>query len=151
MIVYRITLEKWSTSLQASGFPARWNSKGNFVIYTSASKALACLENIVHRSGEGLNKLFKVMKIEIPENLPVEKVDESGLPDAWQEFTNLPFTQEIGDAWISQKSSVVLEVPSVIIPGEFNYIINQNHQNFKDIKLLQVDDFIFDSRLNPVK
>ena len=151
MIVYRITLEKWADKLKASGYPARWNSKGNFVIYTAASRALACLENVVHRSGEGLNSLFKVVEIKIPDELEIEKVNVSTLTENWQDFTNFPYTQEIGDTWISRKSSTVLEVPSVIIPGEFNYIINQNHPGFNKIKLLSVEDFIFDPRLHKSK
>ena len=151
MIVYRIALEKWSYELHASGYAARWNSKGSFVIYTSVSRALACLENVVHRSGEGLNKLFKIMKIEIPDSLEIEKVDSSTLLKDWQSFMNFPYTQEIGDVWINRKSSVVLEVPSVIIPGEFNFIINQNHPDFSKVTLLSTEEFIFDPRLNQAK
>jgi len=151
MIVYRITLEKWADKLQASGYPARWNSKGNFVIYTAASRALACLENVVHRSGEGLNKLFKVMKIEIPDELDIEKVNVSTITENWQDYSNFPYTQEIGDTWVNRKSSLVLEVPSVIIPGEFNYLLNQNHFGFNKINLLSTEDFFFDPRLQKSK
>ena len=55
MEVFRITSTKWSTKLQASRYPAQWNSKGKFIIYASSSRALVSLENIVHRSSEGLN------------------------------------------------------------------------------------------------
>ncbi len=151
MIVYRIALEKWSQKIVASGFAARWNSKGYFVIYTSSSRALACLENVVHRSGEGLNKLFKIMKIKIPDNLEIEEVTLPALKKSWQNFTNFPYTQEIGDTWISRKSSLVLQVPSVIIPDEHNFIINQGHPDFSKVKLLSVEDFIFDPRLNQAK
>jgi RES domain-containing protein len=54
MEVYRISLARWTTALTASGNAARWNSKGKFVIYTASSAALACLENVVYRSGEGM-------------------------------------------------------------------------------------------------
>jgi RES domain-containing protein len=151
MIVYRITLEKWADKLHASGYPARWNSRGSFVIYTSGSRALACLENVVHRSGEGLNKLFKVMKVEIPDTLEIEKVNPSGLQKNWQDFTSFPYTQEIGDNWINRKSTIVLEVPSAIIPGESNFLINQNHADFSKVILQSTEDFIFDPRLNQAK
>ena len=74
MLVYRITTKELSTFLAASGNSARWNTKGNNVIYTSSSRALACLENIVHRSGEGLNKIFKVVIIEIPAFVQIKKI-----------------------------------------------------------------------------
>jgi RES domain-containing protein len=151
MIVYRITLEKWAQGLNASGYPARWNSKGNFVVYTLSSRALACLENVVHRSGEGLNRLFKIKEIEIPDNLEMETITASKLPENWQEFVNFPVTQEIGNNWISKRLSPVLCVPSVIIPGESIFLINQNHPDFSKITLRSVTDFIFDARLTQSK
>ena len=60
MLVYRIVLEKYA-SLYASGVEGRWNSSGAKVLYTASSRALACLENVVHRSGEGLNDLFRTL------------------------------------------------------------------------------------------
>ena len=71
MIVYRIST---LTKPIASGKPARWNSKGNYVIYTSSSRSLTCLENVVHRSGEGLNNLFNVIVIEIPGKIKITKI-----------------------------------------------------------------------------
>ena len=67
MRVYRITLARFSTNLYASGFVARWNSEGTFVIYTAGSRSLACLENLVHRSGEGLDAGFRVPSAIIPQ------------------------------------------------------------------------------------
>lgn len=147
MLVYRITLDKYSKKLVASGIAARWNSKGNYVIYTAASQALACLENIVHRSGEGLNKLFKVLIIEIADELQIEKVMLSKLRMNWTYYSNFPYTQSIGDAWIEKQTSPVLQVPSAIIPNESNFLFNQHHQDFKKIRIKKVEDFIFDPRL----
>ena len=71
MHVFRIST---FSKLIASGNPARWNSKGNYVIYTSTNRALACLENIVHRSGEGLENKFKILTIEIPDIIKKIKI-----------------------------------------------------------------------------
>ena len=86
MQVYRITLAKWSTELVASGNPARWNSKGKFVIYTAATRALACLENVVHRSGEGLDSGFNVMVISIPPKIIIKEIALTELPDDWHNY-----------------------------------------------------------------
>ncbi len=151
MIVYRITLEKWADKLQASSYPARWNSKGVFVIYSSSSRSLACLEIVVHRGGEGLHNLFKVMTIEIPDDIESEKINLSSLRKNWQDFTNFPYTQSLGDTWAGRNSSAVLQVPSVIIPGEFNFVLNPGHPDFNKIKLISIEDFIFDPRLSQSK
>lgn len=147
MEVFRITTAKWSNSLTGSGFPARWNSRGKFMVYTSSSRALASLENVVHRSGEGLNSLFKVMIIEIPSIIKIDNIDINTLPKNWFDFKNYSDCQLIGDKWIDSYSSAVLRVPSAIIKREFNYLLNPNHTLFKKIKIATTEDFEFDPRL----
>jgi RES domain-containing protein len=146
MRVYRITLAKFSTSLYASGFGARWNSKGTFVIYTAGSRSLACLENLVHRSGEGLDAGFRVMTIDIPDDLIIDRVIMNDLPANWRKFSQQASTRAIGDAWVKKGKAAVLEVPSAIIPQEFNYILNPNHRDFKKIALISSEEFSFDRR-----
>jgi RES domain-containing protein len=147
MLVYRITTKELSASLNASGNPARWNSKDNYVIYTSSSRALACLENIVHRSGEGLNKIFKVVIIEIPGAVKIKKLQINKLKPLWFEFKNYRISQAIGDLWLTKLQSCVLQVPSAIIREESNYLINPAHPEFSSIKILKVEDFEIDVRL----
>lgn len=147
MEVYRITHINWAGKLKASGRAARWNSDGKFVIYTASSRALACLENVVHRSGEGLNSLFKIVTIDIPEDVSVEKVSLEDLSQNWFEFNNYPECQKVGNLWLGKAFSCVLEVPSAVIPDEKNYILNTNHQEFEKVSIKNVDDFKFDPRL----
>jgi RES domain-containing protein len=145
--VYRISLARWAGSLTASGNAARWNSKGKFVIYTASSQALACLENVVHRSGEGLNALFKVMIIQVPDELRVEAIDNDDLPGNWFGFAAYPQCQQLGDAWLEKGTSAVLKVPSAVVPLEYNYLLNPAHPDFVRIKLQAVADFVFDPRI----
>ena len=77
MEVYRICLAEYAKGLFASGARGRWNVKGSFVIYTAGSRALACLENVVHRSGEGLQSIFKVLVIHVPDD---------AVPGVFEEF-----------------------------------------------------------------
>ncbi len=146
MTVYRITTEQWSKSLTASGYSARWNAKGNFVIYTAESRSLACLENLVHRSGEGSNALYKLMVIEIPDSLSMETIDLASLKKDWYSIDNYVYCQGLGRKWLNDLNSVILKVPSVIIKKEFNYLINPNHPDFKKIKLAGNEEFYFDNR-----
>ncbi len=146
MIVFRITLAQYSNSLIASGKSARWNSNGTFVIYASSSRALACLENLVHRSGEGLNHLFKTLIIEIPDHLMKEECPLHTLPNNWSSFKGQLHTKFIGDGWVKSNRAPVLKVPSAIIKEEFNYLINPAHIDFGKIKILAVEDFLFDNR-----
>lgn len=147
MKVYRITLAKYSNSLVASGREARWNSKGIFVIYAAASRSLACLENLVHRGGEGLDIKFMTMVIEIPQAVKMLSVYPASLTDDWRSYSSQKQTRAIGDAWVKAGETAVLKVPSAIVPDEYNFLINPNHGDFKKIELADVQPFDFDRRL----
>ncbi|MBS1495715.1 MAG: RES family NAD+ phosphorylase [Bacteroidetes bacterium] len=147
MFVYRIALEKYTHQLLSPGTEARWNSKGNFVIYTAASRALACLENIVHRDSEGLKALFKVMIIDIPDSVSIQEINVKNLPVDFPNTSTLHITRQMGNNWLYAQKTAVLKVPSAIIKGESNYLLNPAHSQFKKIKIKALEDFEFDNRL----
>ena len=147
MKVFRITLARYSNSLVASGREARWNSKGTFVIYAAASRSLACLENLVHRGGEGLDIKFMVMVIEIPETVKLLSVYPASLTGDWRSYSSQKQTRAIGDAWVKAGETAVLKIPSAIVPDEHNFLMNPNHADFKKIELADVQPFDFDRRL----
>jgi RES domain-containing protein len=147
MQVFRITLKKWSAELRGSGFPGRWNSEGKYVVYTSGSRALASLENIVHRSGEGLSSVFRVMIIDIPDELEITEINMEDLKQNWFAFDHYNYCQRIGDQWFDACDTPILKVPSAIIKQEHNFLLNQSHPDFKKIKIQGVEEFDFDPRL----
>ena len=146
MTVYRITQIQFSSSLTASGLAARWNFGGSFVIYTAESRSLACLENLVQRSGEGRNDLFKIMVIEIPDNLLAEKIELASLKKNWNSIENYTYCQSLGNKWLNDYNSCILQLPSVVMKQEHNYLINPQHPDFAKIKLSGKEDFDFDNR-----
>lgn len=147
MLMYRIAKAQYADRLVASGGAARWNSRGRFVIYTAATRALACLENVVHRSGEGLQETFRVMVIGVPDDLPVEAIALDTLPVDWSLFESYGYCQQRGDDWLQRGTSAVLRVPSAIVDQEFNYLINPAHPGFSRITLVKTEPFFFDSRI----
>ena len=147
MIVYRIVVHEFAGSLKASGRPARWNSAGHNMIYSAGSVSLACLENVVHRSGEGLAGLFKILVIEIPDDLTGQEIRLSDLPENWADFTSAHITRLIGDNWLKGMTTAVMRVPSVIIPQESNFLINPAHHDFSKIHIVEAQDFNFDKRI----
>lgn len=147
MLVFRITTKRWAGFLTASGYPARWNSKGTRIIYTASTRALACLENLVHRSGEGLNQQFRITEIHIPDHLSIEQVDHKDLPDGWHQMESYHYCQNIGDKWVKDTESLLLEVPSSIIRDESNILINPYHPEFSTIEVKIITPFSFDERL----
>ncbi len=147
MLVFRITLEKYASSLVASGNPARWNSKDVRMIYTASTRALACLENVVHRNAIGLQQNFRILTVEIPDDIKITEIEKASLATNWHLFENISKTQTIGNEWIKKGETAVLRVPSAIIPNEFNYLFNPMHENFKRIKLVNTEVFEFDPRI----
>ncbi|HVZ55452.1 MAG TPA: RES family NAD+ phosphorylase [Chitinophagaceae bacterium] len=147
MIAYRITLAKWAGRLTASGFAARWNSNGHFMLYSAGTRALACLENLVHRRSIGSNDLFRVTLINIPDDIRINKIDKEELPANWQEYLHYTSCQIIGDKWLKENETCILQVPSAIIPEEYNLLINTQHRDFSRIAVHSIEPFVFDERL----
>ncbi len=147
MLIYRIALEKYAHHLKASGRAARWNPNDVEIIYTASSISLACLENVVHRNHLGLNQLFNVMTIEVPDHMEHDLIHLSDLPDDWKTFEKMPFTQAIGERWMKGNGTALLSVPSSIIDKETNWLINPKHPDFKQVKLMESVPFVFDSRI----
>lgn len=149
MEVFRITHSKWADKLVASGYQGRWNSNGFYVIYSAENCSLACLENLVHRNGFGLNGDFSLITISIPDSIKKNEIDIKNLPIGWNgndEKSQL-LCQKVGDDWLRNQQTAVLIVPSAIIANEKNILINPNHRDFDKIKLKSVQSFSFDRRL----
>ena len=148
MEVYRIVHSKWSTTLNAPGYAARWNSNGVFIIYTAENCSLACLENLVHRNGFGLDSDFNLLTVTIPNSVKTIELKQSDLSKGWNDLSEKGhlICRSIGDNWIKNQQSAILIVPSAIILNEKNVLINPNHPDFKKIKFSK-QAFIFDKRL----
>lgn len=149
MEVFRVSSTKYSKELTASGKAARWNKDGEFVIYTGETRSLAMLENIVHKSIQtGLDYETMILSIADLEGIFSRK-KISDLPSNWRDISAYSKLQDIGSKWYHSKESLVLQVPSVIVPQEFNYIINANHPEFKNhIILVRQEEFVLDNRLH---
>jgi len=147
MDVFRIALARYATGLVSSGRPARWNSKDMRAIYAAGSRSLACLESLAHRRGTEGSEDYRVIVIEVPDELAIEELHPSDLPADWRSLIDLRPCQRIGDAWLGAQRTTLLRVPSVIIPEEHNYVINPQHPDFKALRVREVLPFPFDRRL----
>lgn len=88
------------------------------------------------------------MIINITDDSLIKGIDINDLPENWKSIEAYVELQEIGSKWYHSNESLVLMVPSAIIPQEFNYIINTKHPLFATHVILQeVDDFVWDNRL----
>ena len=151
MFVYRIGQTKYARDRKGSGVDGRWNSHGQYVIYTGGSLALSCLEKLAHTSGTYLySGDFSVTVYKLPDTLKIKEITLNELvkrnPD-WTKVLNYPYTQQIGDKWLLSQDTAVFKVPSAIIDQEYNYLLNPAHPDFDKIKISMVKPFSFDTRL----
>lgn len=125
----------------------RWNSKGVEMIYTAQNRALALAEVAVHFSVGTLPSGYAMMEIEIPDELPISELQPEDLPPGWNRFPHIRETRIMGDSFIHDKNTVACRVPSAVVPGEFNILLNPNHPDMEKVSIVQVSDFPIDSRL----
>ncbi len=150
MLVFRLSRKKYASELSGIGASKsgnRWNSKGTEIIYCADSRALAMAEVSVHLSLAVLPKDFVMLEINIPKVVTIQVLDEKNLFENWNIFPHTYKTQKIGDDFIHFKKSCLLKVPSAAVKGDFNYLINPHHKDFKKIKIVNLYDFPFDNRL----
>ena len=105
-------------------FGGRWNSAGVSAVYATWSISLAVLESLVHSK-----QLERLLELRIA-SLSLREEDVADAPGWRGSALPLPESRAFGDAWITAKTSPVLRVPSVVIPQEFNYLLNPEHPDF---------------------
>jgi RES domain-containing protein len=151
MNTYRIGQTKYARDRNGSGIDGRWNFKGEYVIYTAGTLALACLEKLAHTSGTSIySGDFSVTAFEIPPGVKIAEISIAEIlkqNSSWQHVINYPITQQMGSDWLRKQGTAVLKVPSAIIDLEHNYLFNPSHPDFAKMKITNVRKFNFDDRL----
>jgi len=151
MLVYRIAQEKYIRDLSGYGafrHSGRWHTKGNHLIYTAESRALTALELIVRIIDIPVfSNHHHLLTLYIPDDLSMRKINVNNLPENWKQNPSGLLTRAFGDRFIRNNKFLMLKVPSVMIPGEFNYLINPNHSEIKKVKIKKVEPFHFDNRI----
>lgn len=147
MILYRFTNKNYGADISGEGARlqgGRWNSKGFPVIYTSTTISLSLLELIIHSTSyEEIQSNF-LMKINIPDSFAASLTHLSLKPD-WKDDPD--YSRYIGNSFLKSKKSLLMKVPSAIIPEEYNVLINPLHADSRKIKIITSSLFQFDNRL----
>jgi RES domain-containing protein len=120
----------------ASRYGGRWNLPGTRVVYCSGSRALAALEALVHV--EDLGDLGAVEWQATAILLPGDGIERPiRYPASWKTYPHSLTTQRFGSAWVERRRSVALRVPSAVVLGEFNFLVNPTHPDFAKIGFLK--------------
>ena len=137
------------TGAGAKATGGRWNSPGMAVVYTSRTRALACLETVVHLGAGGLPLNRHLVRVEIPDAVWADAREETSatLPVGWDTEPAGRASIAFGSAWIHSGASALLIVPSVIVPEELNVLINPRHPDSARISAAKVRRWLYDPRL----
>jgi RES domain-containing protein len=149
MKLYRIARSVNIRDLSGEGarlHGGRWNEKGVPVIYAAASPSLAALEFLVHVPIVLAPRDLSICRFDLPDSVSVTRLRKSALPNDWKMSPPGAGTQEIGARWAHAGKSLLLVVPSVIVPDENNVLINPLHLEFRKLKK-RIEPFEFDARL----
>lgn len=104
-------------------------------------------EIAVHTPLGVVPKNYILITIEVPKPVRIKLLNPKRLPDNWREFQFTQSTQLLGDEFIKAEKFAVLQVPSAVVQGDFNFLINPRHKDFSKIKWKSAEPFSFDERL----
>ncbi len=152
MIVYRLSKKEYARDLSGRGaelYGGRWNSKGRSMLYTSQSKALAFVELAIHIPVGIVPKDYFLVSILIPDTATILPLRHKDLPKDWRSNPHGDSTQQIGDKFLRASDHMILQAPSAIVPGDFNFLINPKHPQAGSLIIQSLELFEFDSRFVP--
>jgi RES domain-containing protein len=149
--LWRISKRKYAdTAFSGEGarrVGGRWNSRGQGMIYTSGTLSLAALEVFVHMEVEDVATMLAWIRVDVSTDVKVEYLEVVQLPSDWRNIPAPAALATMGDNWFRSGSTAILAVPSVVIPMEYNYLINPSHPDFVRLAVESPQPFELDPRI----
>jgi RES domain-containing protein len=150
MLLFRVSRKKHARDLSGTGARlngGRWNSPGIAALYTSGTQSLALLETLAHTSMSLLEDDFVMLTLELNGKIGMDEWLPAILPPGWQDYPAPLSVMKMGDAWLTDNKHLLLKVPSVVVPTEFNYIINPLHKDMTKVVIQSVNALQIDKRV----
>ena len=152
MILYRIDREKRRhQSLSGEGaelYGGRWNFPGHRAVYCAGSRSLAILEMLVHIDLKYQMPEDRILlSIEIAAEVRIKSKEIFDLENGWNDFLYNEHSQKVFGDFVRENQAAVLSVPSVIVPEEYNFILNPLHPDFSKIQVTNIRALNLDPRI----
>lgn len=144
MILWRISRHRDLSGLGGLKAAGRWHHAGHAIVYMTETPASALLEVGVHTSANDVPPEFTLLKIEGPD-VETRFIEIDTLPKNWQ--VQLEVTRDLGTTWLEKNESVLLRIPSVIVPETANVLFNPSHKLATTFRITGVLAYPFDLRL----
>ncbi|NHZ66661.1 RES family NAD+ phosphorylase [Massilia genomosp. 1] len=157
-----MTVALWRIALEAPTYTAddlsgtgakisggRWNSKGTPLVYSASNIALATIETVHYLSNGGLPFDRYLVRIDIPGIVWGARQVLAPLPGGWDAIPAGLSARNAGDRWVASGATALLLVPSVIVPDEYNVLINPRHSDAAAMTATTIRRWIDDPRFFP--
>jgi RES domain-containing protein len=150
--IYRLTKARYADDAfsgdGAMRFDGRWHRRGVRIAYASDAPASALLDVITHTEASSrLRHDYVLFEVRLDPDEHLLTVGPDLLPDDWRAVPWPTSTQEIGTFWYEEQASVVLDVPSAVVPHQRNFLINVSHPRFEELEVQGPAPFEIDPRL----
>lgn len=155
-----MTVSVWRIAVEARAYSAndlrgisakitggRWNSRGTRIVYSAANIALATLETVCYLRNSRLPFNRFLVRIDIPEVVWNRRLVFDPLPGGWDAIPAGLAARTAGDQWIASGANALLMVPSVIVPEEYNILINPLHPDAASVTATTIRRWLYDPRL----
>ena len=150
MRIWRLTASRYvDTAFSGEGtfrVGGRWTPVGYRAVHAASSIALAVLETLVHVA-PSVMPAYRVIAVDVPEIMPVATITVADLPGDWRRTPPPSALKELGKAWLHAGETALMQVPSVIVPEEANYLVNPRHADFSRLVIHPPAPFTIDRRL----
>ncbi len=153
MIVYRVAQRKRAKDLSGRGaflVGGRWTPKGVYALYAARNASLAAWEVFVHQVGsEEWPVDYCLVQIQLPDKRSYyQTIRKAQLPKDWDALPYSAEIQNLGRIWFQRRNKLGVFVPSAVMKGEQNVILNPQYPRFKSVvKVLVVESFQYDARI----
>jgi RES domain-containing protein len=148
MIVYRLARVPYAdlSGYGAYKYGARWNSPKHALVYCAKSRGTALTEVLVHAFGDIASQDYVLLEIYIPDEQELYS-QVSDLPEDWNSLVPTGVTEFIGNQFTEESEFLGLWVPSVVVHGDWNILLNPLHPAMKEVRIIEQRPFPIDPRL----
>lgn len=150
--VWRLAPPQHARELDGEGgklFGGRWNSRGRKALYAASYLSLSVLEVYVNIPPDLRDDLpiLQAVRIAIPADGAVTQISQEQLAAFMAAPDPMAASRRVGDDWLDRSETLMLEVPSVLVPEETNLVLNPAHPQMHEVKIVSTRAFHFDPRL----
>lgn len=92
---------------------------------------------------EEIPKEFCLLRVTVPDRVRIKTLVK--LPGDWR--TNIKLTRKLGDNWLRSSETLLLKVPSAVVPDTHHFLFNPEHKQSSAARIVGVNCHPLDPRL----